>query len=166
MNIFGCIALLLLLVIMPTASAEALTGPVILKVSGNIKSTDEVDGKVLFDLAKLQALPQHEVVTGNPWVDKPHRYRGPKLADLLASVGASGKTVILTALNSFQISIEWDKVAKYDPILAWQDDGVVMRVRDKGPIWFMLPLDQYPELKRSEYTDMMIWQLDSIDIQR
>ncbi|MCX7127394.1 molybdopterin-binding oxidoreductase [Aeromonas sp.] len=166
MNVFGCIALLLSLVIMPTASAEVLTGPVILKVSGNIKSTDEVDGKVLFDLAKLQALPQHEVVTGNPWVDKPHRYRGPKLADLLASVGASGKTVILTALNSFQISIEWDKVAKYDPILAWQDDGVVMRVRDKGPIWFMLPLDQYPELKRSEYTDMMIWQLDSIDIQR
>jgi hypothetical protein len=166
MNVFGGIALLLSLVIMPTASAEALTGPVILKVSGNIKSADEVDGKVLFDLAKLQALPQHEVVTGNPWVDKPHRYRGPKLADLLASVGASGKTVILTALNSFQISIEWDKVAKYDPILAWQDDGVVMRVRDKGPIWFMLPLDQYPELKRSEYTDMMIWQLDSIDIQR
>ncbi|HEH9418705.1 TPA: molybdopterin-binding oxidoreductase [Aeromonas sobria] len=166
MNVFGWIALLLSLVIMPTASAEALTGPVILKVSGNIKSADEVDGKVLFDLAKLQALPQHEVVTGNPWVDKPHRYRGPKLADLLASVGASGKTVILTALNSFQISIEWDKVAKYDPILAWQDDGVVMRVRDKGPIWFMLPLDQYPELKRSEYTDMMIWQLDSIDIQR
>ncbi|TNJ15452.1 molybdopterin-binding oxidoreductase [Aeromonas sobria] len=166
MNVFGCIALLLSLVIMPTASAEALTGPVILKVSGNIKSADEVDGKVLFDLAKLQALPQHEVVTGNPWVDKPHRYRGPKLADLLASVGANGKTVILTALNSFQISIEWDKVAKYDPILAWQDDGVVMRVRDKGPIWFMLPLDQYPELKRSEYTDMMIWQLDSIDIQR
>ncbi|WP_068977443.1 MULTISPECIES: molybdopterin-binding oxidoreductase [Aeromonas] len=166
MNVLGCIALLLSLVIMPTASAEALTGPVILKVSGNIKSTDEVDGKVLFDLAKLQALPQHEVLTGNPWVDKPHRYRGPKLADLLASVGASGKTVILTALNSFQISIEWDKVAKYDPILAWQDDGVVMRVRDKGPIWFMLPLDQYPELKRSEYTDMMIWQLDSIDIQR
>lgn len=166
MNVFGWITLLLSLVIMPTASAEALTGPVILKVSGNIKSADEVDGKVLFDLVKLQALPQHEVVTGNPWVDKPHRYRGPKLADLLASVGANGKTVILTALNSFQISIEWDKVAKYDPILAWQDDGVVMRVRDKGPIWFMLPLDQYPELKRSEYTDMMIWQLDSIDIQR
>ncbi|WP_303846900.1 molybdopterin-binding oxidoreductase [Aeromonas sobria] len=166
MNVFGWITLLISLVIMPTASAEALTGPVILKVSGNIKSADEVDGKVLFDLAKLQALPQHEVVTGNPWVDKPHRYRGPKLADLLASVGANGKTVILTALNSFQISIEWDKVAKYDPILAWQDDGVVMRVRDKGPIWFMLPLDQYPELKRSEYTDMMIWQLDSIDIQR
>ncbi|MCV5433932.1 hypothetical protein OFN37_33000, partial [Escherichia coli] len=89
---------------------------------------DEVDGKVLFDLAKLQALPQHEIVTGNPWVDKPHTYRGPKLADVLAAVGADGKTITLTALNSFQIRIEWDKVAKYDPILAWQDNGAVMRV--------------------------------------
>ncbi|EKP0309497.1 molybdopterin-binding oxidoreductase [Aeromonas veronii] len=150
---------------MPIVAAEALQGPVILKVSGNIRAADEVDGKVLFDLARLQALPQYEVVTSNPWVDKPHRYRGPKLADVLAAVGADGKSITLTALNSFQIRIDWEKVAKYDPILAWEDDGVIMRVRDKGPLWFMLPLDQYPELKRSEYTDMMIWQLDLIDIQ-
>ncbi|MCE9954489.1 molybdopterin-binding oxidoreductase [Aeromonas veronii] len=165
MKMFGWLTLLCSLVIMPVMAAETLTGPVILKVGGNISSTDEVDGKVLFDLAKLQALPQHEIVTGNPWVDKPHKYRGPKLADVLAAVGADGKTITLTALNSFQIRIEWDKVAKYDPILAWEDNGAVMRVRDKGPLWFMLPLDQYPELKRSEYTDMMIWQLDLIDIQ-
>ncbi|MFQ2824945.1 putative pterin-binding protein [Aeromonas allosaccharophila] len=165
MKMFGWLTLLCSLVIMPVMAAETLTGPVILKVGGSISSTDEVDGKVLFDLAKLQALPQHEIVTGNPWVDKPHTYRGPKLADVLAAVGADGKTITLTALNSFQIRIEWDKVAKYGPILAWEDNGAVMRVRDKGPVWFMLPLDQYPELKRSEYTDMMIWQLDLIDIQ-
>jgi len=157
--------LLFALIAMPIVAAEALQGPVILKVSGNIRAADEVDGKVLFDLARLQALPQYEVVTSNPWVDKPHRYRGPKLADVLAAVGADGKSITLTALNSFQIRIDWEKVAKYDPILAWEDDGVIMRVRDKGPLWFMLPLDQYPELKRSEYTDMMIWQLDLIDIQ-
>ncbi|WP_180343688.1 molybdopterin-binding oxidoreductase [Aeromonas veronii] len=165
MKMFGWLTLLCSLVIMPVMAAEALTGPVILKVGGNIRSADEVDGKVLFDLAKLQSLPQHEIVTGNPWVDKPHTYRGPKLADVLTAVGADGKTITLTALNSFQIRIEWDKVAKYEPILAWEDNGAVMRVRDKGPVWFMLPLDQYPELKRSEYTDMMIWQLDLIDIQ-
>ncbi|MFB2866489.1 molybdopterin-binding oxidoreductase [Aeromonas sp. MdU4] len=165
MKAFGWISLLLSLSIMPLVAAETPAGPVILKVSGNINSADEVNGKVMFDLAKLQALPQHEIVTGNPWVDKPHKYRGPKLADVLTAVGADGKTITLTALNSFQIRVEWDNVAKYDPILAWEDNGVVMRVRDKGPIWFMLPLDQYPELKRSEYTDMMIWQLDSIDIQ-
>lgn len=157
--------MLFALIAMPIVAAEALQGPVILKVSGNIRAADEVDGKVLFDLARLQALPQYEVVTSNPWVDKPHRYRGPKLADVLAAVGADGKSITLTALNSFQIRIDWEKVAKYDPILAWEDDGVIMRVRDKGPLWFMLPLDQYPELKRSEYTDMMIWQLDLIDIQ-
>ncbi|MGL4892964.1 MAG: molybdopterin-binding oxidoreductase, partial [Aeromonas veronii] len=72
MKMFGWLTLLCSLVIMPVMAAEALTGPVILKVGGNIRSADEVDGKVLFDLAKLQALPQHEIVTGNPWVDKPH----------------------------------------------------------------------------------------------
>ena len=165
MKMFRWITLLFALIAMPLVAAEALQGPVILKVSGNIRSADEVDGKVLFDLARLQALPQYEIVTSNPWVDKPHKYRGPKLADVLAGVGADGKSITLTALNSFQIRIDWDKVAKYDPILAWEDDGVIMRVRDKGPLWFMLPLDRYPELKRSEYTDMMIWQLDLIDIQ-
>ncbi|HDN9007966.1 molybdopterin-binding oxidoreductase [Aeromonas sp. 602658] len=165
MKVLGWITLLFALIAMPLVAAEALKGPVILKVSGNISSPDEVDGKVLFDLATLQALPQYEIVSSNPWVDKPHKYRGPKVADVLAAVGANGKSITLTALNSFQIRINWDKVAKYNPILAWEDDGVAMRVRDKGPLWFMLPLDQYPELKRSEYTDMMIWQLDLIDIQ-
>lgn len=165
MKNLGWIILLFSVLGMPVVAAEALTGPVILKVSGNVKSAEAVDGKVLFDLARLQALPQHDIVTGNPWVDKPHKYRGPRLADVLAAVGADGNTITLTALNSFQIRMAWDKVAKYDPILAWQDDGTVMRVRDKGPLWFMLPLDQYPELKRSEYTDMMVWQLDLIDIQ-
>lgn len=165
MKLLGWIPVLYALLALPVAVAETLSGPVILSVSGNIKSAEDVGGKVQFDLTRLQALPQHEIVTGNPWVDKPHTYRGPKLSDVLAAVGADGDNITLTALNSYQIGIEWSKVAKYDPILAWEDDGVVMRVRDKGPLWFMLPLDQYPELKRSEYTDMMIWQLGSIDIQ-
>ncbi|WP_421260223.1 molybdopterin-binding oxidoreductase [Aeromonas sp. 600774] len=165
MKVLRWITLLFALITMPLLAAEAPKGPVILKVSGNIRAADEVDGKVLFDLATLQALPQYEIVTSNPWVDKPHKYRGPKVADVLAAVGADGKSITLTALNSFQIRINWDKVAKYNPILAWEDDGVTMKIRDKGPLWFMLPLDQYPELKRSEYTDMMIWQLDLIDIQ-
>ena len=130
MKMFGWLTLLCSLVIMPVMAAEALTGPVILKVGGNIRSADEVDGKVLFDLAKLQALPQHEIVTGNPWVDKPHTYRGPKLADVLAAVGADGKAITLTALNSFQIRIEWDKVAKYEPILAWEDNGCLLYTSD------------------------------------
>ena len=91
---------------------------------------------------------------------------GGALADVLTAVKANGKSITLTALNSFQIRINWDKVRQYDPILAWQDDGVTMRVRDKGPLWFILPLDQHPELKRSEFTDMMIWQLSAIDIQQ
>ena len=165
MRYLGLLPLLLCLTLPGMAQATP-QGPVILKVTGNLDPADAADGEVLFDMAMIQALPQHEVVTSNPWVDKPHKYVGPKLADVLTEVKANGKSITLTALNSFQIRINWDKVKQYDPILAWQDDGVTMRVRDKGPLWFILPLDQYPELKRSEFTDMMIWQLSGIDIQQ
>ncbi|WP_374397311.1 molybdopterin-binding oxidoreductase [Aeromonas media] len=165
MRTLGLIPLLFSLVV-PTMVLAAPEGSVILKVTGNLDSANPADGEVDFDMAMIQALPQHEIVTSNPWVDKPHKYVGPKLADVLTAVKANGKSITLTALNSFQIRINWDKVRQYDPILAWQDDGVTMRVRDKGPLWFILPLDQHPELKRSEFTDMMIWQLSAIDIQQ
>ncbi|MCH7371425.1 MULTISPECIES: molybdopterin-binding oxidoreductase [Aeromonas] len=165
MRNLGLIPLLFSLV-MPTMTLAIPQGPVILKVTGNVDPAEPADGEVAFDLTMLQALPQHEIVTSNPWVDKPHKYVGPKLADLMTAVGAEGKSITLTALNSFQIRVNWDKVKQYDPILAWQDDGMTMRVRDKGPLWFILPLDKHPELKRSEFTDMMIWQLSSIDIQQ
>ena len=165
MRYLGLLPLLLSLALPGMAQATP-KGPVILKVTGNLDPADPADGEVLFDMAMIQALPQHEVVTSNPWVDKPHKYVGPKLADVLTEVKANGKSITLTALNSFQIRINWDKVKQYDPILAWQDDGMTMRVRDKGPLWFILPLDQHPELRRSEFTDMMIWQLSAIDIQQ
>ena len=165
MRTLGLIPLLFSLVV-PTMVLAAPEEPVILKVTGNLDPADPTDGEVAFDMAMIQALPQHEIVTSNPWVDKPHKYVGSKLADVLTAVKANGKSITLTALNSFQIRINWDKVRQYDPILAWQDDGVTMRVRDKGPLWFILPLDQHPELKRSEFTDMMIWQLNAIDIQQ
>ena len=165
MRTLGLIPLLFSLVV-PTMALATPEGPVILKVTGNLDPADPTDGEVAFDMAMIQALPQHEIVTSNPWVDKPHKYVGPKLADVLTAVKANGKSITLTALNSFQIRINRDKVRQYDPILAWQDDGVTMRVRDKGPLWFILPLDQHPELKRSEFTDMMIWQLSAIDIQQ
>ncbi len=165
MRYLGLLPLLLCLTLPGMAQATP-QGPVILKVTGNLDPADPADGEVLFDMAMIQALPQHEVVTSNPWVDKPHKYVGPKLADVLTEVKANGKSITLTALNSFQIRINWDKVKQYDPILAWQDDGMTMRVRDKGPLWFILPLDPHPELRRSEFTDMMIWQLSAIDIQQ
>ena len=87
MKKLGLISLLFSLASFSVLALGTPAGPVILKVTGNVKATEAVDGVAQFDLAMLQALPQHEIVTGNPWVDKPHKYRGPKLADVLAAVG-------------------------------------------------------------------------------
>ena len=99
-------------------------------------------------------------------MDKTAQIRGAETGGRADGGEGQRQNITLTALNGFQIRINWDKVKQYDPILAWQDDGMTMRVRDKGPLWFILPLDQHPELRRSEFTDMMIWQLSAIDIQQ
>lgn len=86
MRYLGLLPLLLSLTLPGMAQATP-QGPVILKVTGNLDPADPADGEVLFDMAMIQALPQHEVVTSNPWVDKPHKYVGPKLADVLTEEG-------------------------------------------------------------------------------
>lgn len=96
MRYLGLLPLLLSLALPGMAQATP-QGPVILKVTGNLDPADPADGEVLFDMAMIQALPQHEVVTSNPWVDKPHKYVGPKLADVLTEVKANGKSITLTA---------------------------------------------------------------------
>ena len=99
MRTLGLIPLLFSLVV-PTMALAAPEGPVILKVTGNLDPADPSDGEVAFDMAMIQALPQHEIVTSNPWVDKPHKYVGPKLADVLTAVKANGKSITLTVGKS------------------------------------------------------------------
>ena len=60
MRTLGLIPLLFSLVV-PTMALAAPEGPVILKVTGNLDPADPTDGEVAFDMAMIQALPQHEI---------------------------------------------------------------------------------------------------------
>ncbi|MGY5451919.1 molybdopterin-binding oxidoreductase [Agarivorans sp. MS3-6] len=133
----------------------------ILTVAGVIQNSNN-NGVADFDLKMLQSLPQHTIVTRNPWVESRHHYKGPKVADILELVGAQSTELVLVALNNYEVEIEFADIAEYQPILAWSDNDRLMRVRDKGPLWLMLPIDQHPELLQMPYNDFMIWQLRSI----
>ncbi|CAG8998729.1 MAG: hypothetical protein CENE_00689 [Candidatus Celerinatantimonas neptuna] len=134
---------------------------VILSVSGAITKGGEVH-RVDFTLAELKALPQYVFKTKNPWVSEPHKYRGPRLSAILKKVGAGSDRLTLIALNDYQIDLNFKKIQKYHPILAWSDNGKIMSVRDRGPLWLMLPVFRYPELKDNQYNSYMVWQLRRI----
>lgn len=157
---------MLLLLITLTAGAELPLpqGPVILTMDGRIQ-IHNVAGTAEFDRAMLEALPQKEVSTTSPWTEGSASFRGVLMRDLLAAVGAQGDTVQAVALNDYAIEIPAADFREYDVILAMDRDGKPMRVRDKGPLWIIYPLDDHAELRNSRYHARMIWQLKHLTVQ-
>lgn len=160
-------AALPLLVTAGTASSQNLAEPkgrVILTVDGKIGATNRGSSAV-FDMAMIEALPQHSFTTRTPWYDKPVKFTGPRLADLLAAVQAKGTTVNATAINDYTIRIPVSDAAAQGVIVARLLDDKPMAVRDKGPLFVVYPFDSKAELRSSTYYERSIWQLKRMNIE-
>jgi len=148
----------------PALALDAPTTRPILTVSGKIgvKNAGET---ARFDMKMIEALPQHSFTTSTPWFDKPVKFTGPLLADLLAAVKASGTTLSAVAINDYKINIPMADVQKYKVIVARLLDDKPMPVREKGPLFVVFPFDSAAELRNSTYYERSIWQLKALDIQ-
>lgn len=140
--------------------AATQDGPVILTISGALNSNKAAT----FTLKQLQSLTSHSFTLTHDWTDTPRTYTGPLLSEVLKKAGASGQSLKLVALNDYFVDVDMAFVDKYQPILAWQEDGKRMRVRNKGPLWLMTPLHRYPELSDPAHVSKLIWQLNSIEV--
>lgn len=148
----------------PALALDAPTTRPILTVSGKIglKNAGET---ARFDMKMIEALPQHSFTTSTPWFDKPVKFTGPLLADLLAAVKASGTTLSAVAINDYKINIPMADVQKYKVIVARLLDDKPMPVREKGPLFVVFPFDSAAELRSSTYYERSIWQLKALDVQ-
>ncbi|WP_332749764.1 hypothetical protein [Hydrogenophaga sp.] len=159
----GVIAVVLVL----PAAAAALPEPkgrVILTLSGQIGQPNR--GKdAVFDMAMLEALPQHSFTTRTPWHDRPVKFTGPLLADVLATVKAQGKTINASAINDYTIRIPMADAQTQGVIVARLLDDRPMAVRDKGPLFVVYPFDSKAELRSSVYYERSIWQLKRMSIE-
>lgn len=149
------------------ASAQALDAPAerpILTISGKIGVKNAGD-KARFDMKMIEALPQHSFTTRTPWYDKPVKFTGPLLSDVLAAVKASGTTVSAVAINDYKITIPMSDLKKYKVIMARLLDDQPMPVREKGPLFVIYPFDSDAELRTSTYYERSIWQLKALEVQ-
>jgi len=135
-----------------------------LTVSGKIGVTQQ-DGRVVFDRTKLEALPQKTFTTQTPWDDKPTRFSGPLLRDILTAVQAQGTQIKAIALNDYKVTIPVADSQKYDMVLALRMNGDLMSIRTKGPFFIVYPFDSAPELRSSTYYSRSIWQLKAIEVE-
>ena len=139
-----------------------LTGPVILTVTG-LAPEDFPGGLVELDKERLAVIGTGEIETTSIWTQGKHRFKGVMLRDLVDFLKIKAKVLRLHALNDYAVEIPTDETTADAPILAFEMDGEVMSVRDKGPIWVLYPFDDGPEYRTDTTFSRSVWQLDRID---
>ena len=161
------IATALLLGTWLTTPALALDAPKerpVLTVSGKI-GVKNVGETARFDMKMIESLPQRSFTTTTPWFDKPVKFTGPLLSDVLAAVKASGTTVNAVAINDYKISIPLTDITKFQVIMARQINDKDIPVREKGPLFVVYPFDSDAALRTSTYYERSIWQLKALEVQ-
>ena len=138
-------------------------GRVILTLEGNIANTT-IGKEALFDRSQLAALGMHELATSNPFEKGIQRYEGFLLKDLLDKVGANGTLLEAIALDGYTVEIPIKDAYDFPVLVAMKWNGKVLRVRNKGPLWIIYPIDQHEELKAQQYSGRSIWQLKHLTI--
>lgn len=139
------------------------SGKVLLTVTGNIENTH--DGSILeLDLAMLEALPQQSFTTNTPWTDKPTKFTGVRINELLEYIGANSQSFRASASDKYWNDLTEMDFNKVPALIAYKRDDKYMRVRELGPLWIMFPFDEYPELDNEKYKRACVWQLVEIEV--
>ncbi|GGO78094.1 oxidoreductase [Marinobacterium nitratireducens] len=145
-------------------ATEPPSGDPVLTVSGRI-SEFNVDNHFVFDMAMLEAMPQHSFVTNTPWHPEAHEFSGPLLREVLARVGAEGENIQAIALNDYKVDIPVEDARRFNMIVARLMDGAPMSVRNKGPLFILYPFDNESETQSQIYYNRAIWQLKALNIE-
>jgi hypothetical protein len=163
------LAVLGLLAAAPALQAQpqglaAPKGKVVLTVSGKVSKTNSA-GKAEFDMAMIEALPQHSFSTKTPWYKEARKFTGPLLRDVLAAAGATGKTLKAVALNDYKVELPIEDATRYGVVLARLLDDAPMPVREKGPLFIIYPFDSDAVLRSERYYSRSAWQLKSLEVE-
>lgn len=128
-----------------------------------ILTVTQGEASAQYSLKQLDAFPQHAYETKTPWTGR-HTFSGPLLKDVMFKSGpVTSKAISARALNDYIVDIDLMLIEKYPVLLATRMDGKPMRIRNKGPIWILFPLDQSPELDTMEVHGQMVWQLEKLE---
>lgn len=158
---------LILILFTPTVFAlEPAKGDILLKITGQISEFNSDKSEANFDLDLLRSYPVTTIRTDTPWTDGVIVFEGVLLRDLLASVKSSGQELIATALNDYSVTIPIEDIVQNDVIVAYKQNGKLMSIRDKGPLWIIYPWRDKPKLKSELNLARSIWQIDSIHVDK
>lgn len=151
-----------------TLSSAALAldkpaGEPILSITGHITQAN-AGSAATFDLAMLEKLDGRKAAMETPWTTGKTEFSGPYLRAVLAAAGASGKKLVVKALNDYASEVPFEDAEKLDTILAVRMNGAEMSVREKGPIFLIYPFDKDHSLYNEKYFSRSVWQIKEIEV--
>ncbi|HEY3146198.1 MAG TPA: hypothetical protein VGJ75_07600 [Dongiaceae bacterium] len=122
------------------------------------------NGQVTLTRDEIAKLPQRELSEQPTSFPAAINFKGPLLSDVLKLAGATGGDVTLTAADDYKVDIRADEMAKYNPILAIEKDGVRMAPDDFGPFFVMWPFKEKPEIDNEAFQAKAIWTVVKIEV--
>lgn len=132
---------------------------VVLTVMGAVAANS---GRIELSLADLETMGSVELNTHTPWTEGQQTFTGVLVSKLLQEVGSQGEMIDAIALDDHKVTIPRKELEKYPIIIAFKHNGQYMRIRDKGPLWIIYPLDEYPELRTLQRERRMVWHLQAL----
>lgn len=138
-------------------------GEVVLTVSGQISETNSGEVAAL-DIAALETMEPVTFETSTIWTDGVQTFRGVPLATLMERLGAEGEVIAASALNDYTVEIPLTDAVEGGPIVAFEQNGKQLSVRDKGPLWIVYPYDSRTDYQSEVIYARSIWQLARIEV--
>jgi hypothetical protein len=71
----------------------------------------------------------------------------------------------LRALNDYQAVIPLEDLRRYPVLFAFRQDGRLLSVRERGPVWVVYPWSGHPELDTRVHRQRSIWQVTEITVE-
>jgi hypothetical protein len=145
------------------AQAQAESLPLSLVVKGKISRINDAERHAYrFTEAQLLALPAHSITTATTWTPR-STFTGPLLADILKTVGASGREVEIHTLDDYTYTIPVSDCERYGVIVAYSMNGQRLKISDFGPLFLIYPRDAFPdELVGAVGDSKFVWQIKAL----
>jgi hypothetical protein len=142
---------------------QPLPVPLTLDVSGKIRKTNDAAHALYhFSEAQLLALPAHSITTATTWTPR-STFTGPRLADILKTVGAYGTEIEFHTLDDYTYTVPVSDCDRYDVVVANSINGRRLKVSDFGPLFLIYPRDAFPgELAGAESDSKFVWQIKAL----
>jgi hypothetical protein len=155
-----CLAVVVMLAAGPLAPKVWAAEPVVVTVTGNVATPNrgpvdafedpvfshlevKFDKGFTFTLGQLKALPQRSVTVRYKEWPREVTASGPGLADVLKAAGASGKKILVQAVDGYAPEFTDEDIARDKLILALEAGGKPLPMGGRGPLWLLGPPDSF-----------------------